>query len=100
MGSRNHSVRAYILIHARTGRSKAIAQELNNLPGIGTAHPCWGVPERHRICRGRHASRTGRPGDGKNPANRRSRAHGHAYCGVGKGLRAARPRPHLGPERA
>jgi len=45
MGSRNHAVRAYILIHTRTGRSKAIAQELSKLPGIGTAHPCWGVPD-------------------------------------------------------
>jgi DNA-binding Lrp family transcriptional regulator len=45
MSSRSHTVRAYILIHVRSGRSKAIAKELSEMPGIGTAHPCWGVPD-------------------------------------------------------
>jgi len=45
MQSRKHPVRAYILIHVRAGRSKAIAQELSEMPGIRTVHPCWGVPD-------------------------------------------------------
>jgi len=45
MQSRKRPVRAYILIHVRTGRSKVIAQQLSQTPGIGTAHACWGVPD-------------------------------------------------------
>jgi DNA-binding Lrp family transcriptional regulator len=42
---RKNTIRAYVLIHTRAGRSKAIAQELMLLPGISTAHACWGVPD-------------------------------------------------------
>ncbi|MGO9639941.1 MAG: Lrp/AsnC ligand binding domain-containing protein [Candidatus Acidiferrales bacterium] len=45
MQSRKRPVRAYILIHVRAGRSKAIAQDLSQTPGIRAAHPCWGVPD-------------------------------------------------------
>jgi DNA-binding Lrp family transcriptional regulator len=42
---RKRTVRAYILIHTRAGRSKAIAHELTQLPGVRSAQACWGVPD-------------------------------------------------------
>ncbi|MGB6198269.1 MAG: Lrp/AsnC ligand binding domain-containing protein [Candidatus Acidiferrales bacterium] len=42
---RKGTIRAYILIHTRAGRSKAIVQELLQLPGVRTAHALWGVPD-------------------------------------------------------
>jgi DNA-binding Lrp family transcriptional regulator len=45
MPSRNSTIRAYILIHTRSGRSKAIAHELTQLPGVRSALACWGVPD-------------------------------------------------------
>jgi DNA-binding Lrp family transcriptional regulator len=43
--TRKRTIRAYILIHTRAGRSKAIAHELTQLPGVISAHACWGVPD-------------------------------------------------------
>jgi DNA-binding Lrp family transcriptional regulator len=45
MQTRKHTIRAYILIHTRAGRSKAIVQEMLQLPGVRSAHACWGVPD-------------------------------------------------------
>jgi DNA-binding Lrp family transcriptional regulator len=42
---RKRTIRAYILIHTRAGRSKAIAHELMQLPGVSSADACWGVPD-------------------------------------------------------
>lgn len=42
---RKGTIRAYVLIHTRAGRSKAIVQELVQLPGVISAHALWGVPD-------------------------------------------------------
>jgi DNA-binding Lrp family transcriptional regulator len=43
--SHKRTIRAYVLIHTRAGRSKAIAHELTQLPGVVSAQACWGVPD-------------------------------------------------------
>ncbi len=45
MQMKKRSVRAYVLIHVRAGHSKKVAQALAQLPGVRSAHACWGVPD-------------------------------------------------------
>jgi DNA-binding Lrp family transcriptional regulator len=45
MQTKKRSVRAYVLINVRAGKSKIVAQELSELPGVKRAHACWGVPD-------------------------------------------------------
>ena len=45
MQMKRRPVRAYVLIHVRAGRSKSVAQQLGELPGVRSAHACWGVPD-------------------------------------------------------
>jgi DNA-binding Lrp family transcriptional regulator len=45
MQMKKRSVRAYVLITVRAGHSKRVAQELARLPGVRSAHACWGVPD-------------------------------------------------------
>jgi len=45
MEGKKRSVRAYVLINVRAGKAKLVAQELGNLPGVRSAHACWGVPD-------------------------------------------------------
>lgn len=45
MQTKKRPVRAYVLINARAGKSKSVAQALAELPGVKSAHACWGVPD-------------------------------------------------------
>ncbi len=45
MQTKKRPVRAYVLIHVRAGHAKKVAQELTELPGVRSAHACWGVPD-------------------------------------------------------
>jgi DNA-binding Lrp family transcriptional regulator len=45
MFSRKRPVRAYVLITARAGHSKKVAQALSDWDGVKQAHACWGVPD-------------------------------------------------------
>ena len=45
MQTKKRSVRAYVLITVRAGHSKRVAQELAQMPGVRSAHACWGVPD-------------------------------------------------------
>ncbi len=45
MHMKKRPVRAYVLINVRAGRSKSVAQQLAELPGVRSAHACWGVPD-------------------------------------------------------
>ena len=45
MQAKKREVRAYVLINARAGKSKIVAQELARMPGVHQAHACWGVPD-------------------------------------------------------
>lgn len=45
MQTRKRAVRAYVLINVRAGHAKSVAQKLAELPGIRSAHACWGVPD-------------------------------------------------------
>jgi DNA-binding Lrp family transcriptional regulator len=45
MQMKKRAVRAYVLINARAGRSKSVALQLAQLPGVRSAHACWGVPD-------------------------------------------------------
>ena len=45
MPIKKRAVRAYVLINVRAGRSKTVAKELMRMPGVRSAHACWGVPD-------------------------------------------------------
>ena len=45
MESKKRSIRAYVLINVRAGHSKSVALELTRMPGVRSAHACWGVPD-------------------------------------------------------
>ncbi len=45
METKKRSLRAYVLINVRAGKAKSVAQQLAALPGIRSAHACWGVPD-------------------------------------------------------
>ncbi len=45
MQLKKRSVRAYVLINVRAGHSKSVAQQLARMPGVVSAHACWGVPD-------------------------------------------------------
>ncbi len=45
MQTKKRAVRAYVLINVRAGHAKSVAQKLAELPGIRSAHACWGVPD-------------------------------------------------------
>jgi DNA-binding Lrp family transcriptional regulator len=45
MQVRKRPVRAYVLIHVRAGHAKSVAQALAQIPGVRSAHACWGVPD-------------------------------------------------------
>lgn len=45
MQTKRRPVRAYVLINARAGKSKTVVQQLSELPGVRSAHACWGVPD-------------------------------------------------------
>jgi len=45
MQPRKRAVRAYVLINARAGKSKIVAQQLLEMDGVKSAHACWGVPD-------------------------------------------------------
>lgn len=45
MEGKKRPVRAYVLINVRAGKAKIVAQELGNMPGVRSAHACWGVPD-------------------------------------------------------
>ena len=45
MHMKKRAVRAYVLINVRAGHSKSVAQQLAELPGVRSAHACWGVPD-------------------------------------------------------
>ncbi len=45
METKKRAVRAYVLINVRAGHSKRVAQQLAELPGVRSAHACWGVPD-------------------------------------------------------
>jgi DNA-binding Lrp family transcriptional regulator len=45
METKKRAVRAYVLINVRAGYSKRVAQQLAELPGVRSAHACWGVPD-------------------------------------------------------
>ncbi len=45
MQMKKRAVRAYVLINVRAGYSKKVAQELTQMPGVRSAHACWGVPD-------------------------------------------------------
>ncbi len=42
---KKRAVRAYVLVHVRAGQSKVIARKLAEMPGVRSAHACWGVPD-------------------------------------------------------
>lgn len=39
------AVRAYVLLSVRAGKSKIIAERLSKMPGVKSAHACWGIPD-------------------------------------------------------
>jgi len=45
MQTKKRLVRAYVLLNVRAGKSKSVAQQLSELPGVRMAHACWGVPD-------------------------------------------------------
>ncbi len=45
MAMYKRSLRAYVLVNVRAGHSKKVASELAQLPGVRSAHACWGVPD-------------------------------------------------------
>ena len=45
MQTKKRAVRAYVLINVRAGKAKSVAQQLAELPGVRSAHACWGVPD-------------------------------------------------------
>lgn len=45
MAMYKRSLRAYVLVNVRAGHSKKVAAELARLPGVRSAHACWGVPD-------------------------------------------------------
>ena len=45
MHTKKRPVRAYVLINVRAGYSKKVAQELAQMPGVRSAHACWGLPD-------------------------------------------------------
>ncbi len=45
MQTKKRAVRAYVLINVRAGYAKRIALELSQMPGVRSAHACWGVPD-------------------------------------------------------
>ncbi len=45
MEIKKRAVRAYVLVNVRAGHAKRVALELAKLPGIRSAHACWGVPD-------------------------------------------------------
>ncbi len=45
MQGKKRAVRAYVLINVRAGKAKIVAQELGGMPGVRSAHACWGVPD-------------------------------------------------------
>ncbi len=45
MQTKKRAVRAYVLINVRAGYAKRIALELAQMPGVLSAHACWGVPD-------------------------------------------------------
>lgn len=45
MEGKKRAVRAYVLINVRAGKAKIVAQGLAGMPGVHSAHACWGVPD-------------------------------------------------------
>lgn len=45
MQAKRRPVRAYVLINVRAGKSKSVASDLSQTPGVKSAHACWGVPD-------------------------------------------------------
>ena len=45
MHAKKRGMRAYVLISARAGKSKLVAQSLLEMEGVRSAHACWGVPD-------------------------------------------------------
>jgi len=45
MQMKKRPVRAYVLINVRAGRAKSVTLELTQMPGVRSAHACWGVPD-------------------------------------------------------
>ncbi len=45
MQMKKRPVRAYVLINVRAGRAKSVTLELAQMPGVRSAHACWGVPD-------------------------------------------------------
>ena len=45
MQTKKRAVRAYVLINVRAGKAKTVAQALGEMPGVRSAHACWGVPD-------------------------------------------------------
>jgi len=45
MQTKKRAIRAYVLINVRAGKSKIVAQALSEMPGVRSAHACWGVPD-------------------------------------------------------
>jgi len=45
MQTKRRSVRAYVLLNVRAGKSKVVAHALTELAGVRMAHACWGVPD-------------------------------------------------------
>ncbi len=45
MQMKKRPVRAYVLIHVRAGQAKNVARALSEMPGVRSAHACWGVPD-------------------------------------------------------
>jgi DNA-binding Lrp family transcriptional regulator len=45
MQTKRRPVRAYVLMNVRAGKAKVVAQQLAEMPGVKSAHACWGVPD-------------------------------------------------------
>ncbi len=38
-------MRAYVLVNAKMGKVRDVAQKIASLAGVKMAHACWGVPD-------------------------------------------------------
>ncbi len=38
-------MRAYVLVNAKMGKVRDVAQKIASLPGVKMANACWGVPD-------------------------------------------------------
>ena len=45
MQTKKRALRAYVLINVGAGKAKVVAQRLAEIPGVRSAHACWGVPD-------------------------------------------------------